>query len=98
MSENKNEKVPIFIRFIASGVFAMFWMWRVLAGALTGAFVGGIIFLMLEQGYWAKVSFWALTIIGLVCGIFMAESARKRAKGSIPVLEHVYTSHDLDKK
>ncbi len=92
-----DEKVPLFIRMIALGVFVMFWMWRVLAGTLTGAFVGGIIFLLLEQGYWAKMSFSLLTFVGFVCGILMAESARRRAKGSIPVLEHVYTSHDLDK-
>ncbi len=98
MPEKKDNQPSNLIRVTAYGIFTLFWLWRFLAGTLLGALVGGIIFLMLDQGYWAKVSFSVLTLVGLGCGLIMAESARKRAKGSIPVMEHVYSSHDLDKK
>ncbi len=98
MLENKDHPPSSLIRVTGIGIFTAFWLWRFLAGALLGALLGGISFLMLDQGDWAKVSFSLFTLLGIVCGFFMAESARKRAKGSIPTMEHVFTSHDLDKK
>ena len=98
MSENKDSHPSNLILVTAFGIFSAFWLWRLLAGTLLGALVGGIIFLILDQGYWAKVIFLIFTIIGFGLGFIMAESARKRAKGTIAVMEHIYSSHDLNKK
>ena len=73
-----------------------FWLRIMISPTLIGAIIGAIVWLNMD-GMLGKIIASALTLIGIVAGIILAEKARQ-GKGTVEFMAKVNASSELDKK